>query len=117
LAGDNVQVVKGEMLRAHLVDRLPVTEEAAAHGYCRAAFYPASASFDQSGMGRVLDERRGRRRIGVWSPRWASGAQELSNEHRLSGPDQPSRPTAGEPGSASPSGSQPCSGRRARTVS
>jgi hypothetical protein len=32
---DNVQV-KWEMLRAHLVDRLPVTEEAAAHGFSRA---------------------------------------------------------------------------------
>jgi hypothetical protein len=29
--------VKWEMLRAHLVDRLPVTEEAAAHGFSRAS--------------------------------------------------------------------------------
>ena len=49
------------MLRAHLVDRLPVTEAAAAHGYSRAAFYLVSASFDQLGMARLLDERQGRR--------------------------------------------------------
>ena len=53
--------VKYEMLRAHLVDRLPVTEAAAAHGYSRAAFYLVSASFDQLGMAGLLDERRGRR--------------------------------------------------------
>jgi hypothetical protein len=35
MAEDNVQV-KWEMLRAHLVDRLPVTEEAAAQGFSRA---------------------------------------------------------------------------------
>src|SRR5215217_3116777 len=60
LAEDKVQV-KYEMLRAHLVDRLPVTEAAAAHGYSRAAFYLVSASFDQLGMAGLLDERRGRR--------------------------------------------------------
>jgi hypothetical protein len=58
LAEDKVQV-KYEMLRAHLVDRLPVTEAAAAHGYSRAAFYLVSASFDQLGMAGLL--RRGRR--------------------------------------------------------
>ena len=60
LAEDKVQV-KYEMLRAHLVDRLPVIEAAAAHGYSRAAFYLVSASFDQLGMAGLLDERRGRR--------------------------------------------------------
>jgi transposase len=60
LAADKVQV-KYEMLRAHLVDQLPVTEAAAAHGYSRAAFYLVSASFDQRGMAGLLDERRGRR--------------------------------------------------------
>ena len=45
LAADKVQV-KYEMLRAHLVDGLPVTDAAAAHGYSRAAFYLVSASFD-----------------------------------------------------------------------
>ena len=60
LAADKVQV-KYEMLRAHLVDRLPVTEAAALHGYSRAAFYLVSASFDQLGMAGLLDERRGRR--------------------------------------------------------
>jgi len=60
LASDKVQV-KYAMLRAHLVDQLPVTEAAVAHGYSRAAFYLVSASFDQLGMAGLLDERRGRR--------------------------------------------------------
>ena len=60
LASDKVQV-KYEMLRAHVVDQLPVTEAAVAHGYSRAAFYLVSASFDQLGMAGLLDERRGRR--------------------------------------------------------
>ena len=59
-AADKVQV-KYEMLRAHLVDQLPVTEAAVAHGYSRAAFYLVSASFGQLGMAGLLDERRGRR--------------------------------------------------------
>ena len=49
------------MLRAHLVDGLPVSEAAAAHGYSRAAYYLVAAAFDQSGMAGLLDERRGRR--------------------------------------------------------
>src|SRR5258708_29297847 len=49
------------MLRAHLVDRQPVTDAAAAHGYSRAAFYLVLASFSQAGMSGLLDERRGRR--------------------------------------------------------
>ena len=60
LASDKVQV-KYEMLRAHLVDGLPVSEAAAAHGYSRAAYYLVAAAFDQSGMAGLLDERRGRR--------------------------------------------------------
>ena len=60
LASDKVQV-KYEMLRAHLVDGLPVSEAAAAHGYSRAAFYLVVAAFDQSGMAGLVDERRGRR--------------------------------------------------------
>ena len=49
------------MLRAHLVDGVPVTEAAAAHGYSRAAFYLVAAAFEQAGMAGLLDERRGRR--------------------------------------------------------
>jgi hypothetical protein len=60
LTSDKVQV-KYEMLRAHLVDDMPVSEAAAAHGYSRAAFYLAAAAFDQSGMVGLVDERRGRR--------------------------------------------------------
>ncbi len=60
LASDKVQV-KYEMLRARLVDGVPVSEAAAAHGYSRAAFYLVAAAFDQSGMAGLLDERRGRR--------------------------------------------------------
>jgi transposase len=60
LASDKVQV-KYEMLRAHLVDGLSVSEAAAVHGYSRAAFYLVTAAFEQSGMVGLLDERRGRR--------------------------------------------------------
>jgi hypothetical protein len=60
LAADKVQV-KYEMLRAHLAEHVPVTVAAAAHGYSRAAFYLAAASFEQAGMAGLLDERRGRR--------------------------------------------------------
>ena len=60
LAEDKVQV-KYEMLRAHLVEGLPVTDSAEAHGYSRAAFYLVSASFQELGMAGLLDERRGRR--------------------------------------------------------
>jgi len=60
LASDKVQV-KYEMLRAHLVDGLPVSEAAAAHGYSRAAYYLVAGAFDRSGMAGLLDERRGRR--------------------------------------------------------
>jgi transposase len=60
LASDKVQV-KYEMLRAHLVDGLPVSEAASAHGYSRAAFYLVAAAFEQSGMAGLIDERRGRR--------------------------------------------------------
>jgi hypothetical protein len=60
LPADKVQV-KYEMLRARLVDGLPVTEAAAGHGYSRAAFYLVAAAFDQSGMAGLIDERRGRR--------------------------------------------------------
>lgn len=60
LAADKVQV-KYEMLRAHRVDQVPVTEAAASHGYSRAAFYLVAASFEQLGMAGLLDERRGRR--------------------------------------------------------
>src|SRR5262249_27811649 len=49
------------MLRARLVDGLPVSEAAGAHGYSRAAFYLVAAAFDQSGMAGLIDERRGRR--------------------------------------------------------
>jgi phage tail tape-measure protein len=60
LAADKVQV-KYEMLRAHAVDRLPVTEAAALHGYSRAAFYLVAAAYDQAGVAGLIDERRGRR--------------------------------------------------------
>src|SRR6266511_230417 len=50
-ASDKVQV-KYEMLRAHVVDGIPVAQAAAAHGYSRAAFYRVAAP--------VLAARRGR---------------------------------------------------------
>ena len=45
LAVDKVQV-KYEMLRAHLVDGINVTDAAATHGYSRAGFYLVQAAFD-----------------------------------------------------------------------
>ena len=60
LASDKVQV-KYEMLRARLVESVPVADAAAAHGYSRAAFYLVAAAFEQSGMAGLVDERRGRR--------------------------------------------------------
>src|ERR1022692_1337324 len=63
LAADKVQV-KYEMLRAHLVDRRPVTDTAADHGYSRAAYYLVLASFSQAGMAGLPGRRRGRRGAG-----------------------------------------------------
>jgi transposase len=60
LAADKVQV-KYEMLRAHVVEGVPVAEAAAAHGYSRAAFYLVAGAFEQLGMAGLVDERRGRR--------------------------------------------------------
>lgn len=60
LAADKVQV-KYEMLRAHLVDGVPVGEAASSHGYSRGGFYLVLASFSERGMPGLVDERRGRR--------------------------------------------------------
>jgi transposase len=60
LAADKVQV-KYEMLRAHLVDGISVTDAAALHGYSRAGFYLVQAGFDRDGMTGLLDDKRGRR--------------------------------------------------------
>lgn len=60
LAADKVQV-KYEMLRAHALDGVSVTEAAASHGYSRGGFYLVLASFSEQGMAGLLDERRGRR--------------------------------------------------------
>ena len=57
---DKVQV-KYEMLRAHLVDGLPVVSAASEHGYSRAAFYLVAEAFEEEGMQGLLDEKRGRR--------------------------------------------------------
>ena len=48
LAADKVQV-KYEMLRAHLLDGVPVTAAAAAHGYSRAGFYLVTAASSRPG--------------------------------------------------------------------
>ncbi|MGH9055622.1 MAG: helix-turn-helix domain-containing protein [Acidimicrobiales bacterium] len=60
LAADKVQV-KYEMLRAHLVDGVSVTEAARSHGYSRPSFYVAQQAFTDSGMAGLLDDRPGRR--------------------------------------------------------
>ena len=59
-ASDKVQV-KYEMLRAHVVDGMPVAQAAATHGYSRAAFYLVAAAFAERGMQGLVDQRRGRR--------------------------------------------------------
>lgn len=53
--------VKYEMLRAHLVDGVPVVRAASEHGYSRAAFYLIAGAFEEEGMKSLLDEKRGRR--------------------------------------------------------
>jgi transposase len=60
LALDKVQV-KYEMLRAHVVDGVSVTDAAGSHGYSRGGFYVVQAAFAERGMAGLLDERRGRR--------------------------------------------------------
>jgi transposase len=60
LAVDKVQV-KYEMLRAHLVEGLTVTETAGLHGYSRAGFYLVASAFEREGMTGLLDDKRGRR--------------------------------------------------------
>ncbi len=60
LAADKVQT-KYEMLRAHLVDGVPVVDAAMTHGYSRAAFYLVVDAFEEEGMKGLLDDRRGRR--------------------------------------------------------
>lgn len=60
LALDKVQV-KYEMLRAHVVEGVSVTEAAAEHGYSRGGFYLVQAAFSEQGMAGLVDERRGRR--------------------------------------------------------
>ncbi len=59
LPADKVQV-KYEMLRAHQVDGVSVTQAAAGHGYSRAGFYLVQAAFDRAGMRGLLDDKRGR---------------------------------------------------------
>ena len=84
LAADKVQV-KYEMLRAHIVDGVSVSDAAALHGYSRAAYYLVTAAFAEAGMRGLLDERRGRRGplklspeivafIGRADPSWSSAA-------------------------------------------
>jgi transposase len=60
LALDKVQV-KYEMLRAHIVEGVPVVAAAASHGYSRPSFYLVAAAFEERGMAGLVDERRGRR--------------------------------------------------------
>src|SRR3979411_1067060 len=60
LAADKVQV-KYEMLRAHVVDGLGVSEAPARHGYLRPAYYMVADPFAVLGMRGLLDQRRGRR--------------------------------------------------------
>jgi transposase len=60
LGADKAQV-KYEMLRAHLVEGMSVTEAAATHGYSRPSFYLSQQAFGLRGMAGLLDEAPGRR--------------------------------------------------------
>jgi len=60
LAADKVQV-KYEMLRAHIVEGLSVSEAAKSHGYSRPSFYLVQEAFAGQGMEGLIDERPGRR--------------------------------------------------------
>ena len=59
LAFDKVQV-KYEMLRAHVLDGVPIVRAASEHGYSRAAFYLIADAFEADGMLGLLDDKRGR---------------------------------------------------------
>ncbi len=48
------------MLRAHLLDGVPVVRAASEHGYSRAAYYVVAEAFAEEGMRSLLDEKRGR---------------------------------------------------------
>ena len=57
---DKVQV-KYEMLRAHQVDRVSITEASRRHGYSRESFYAAAEAFKARGVLGLVDEKRGPR--------------------------------------------------------
>jgi transposase len=82
---DKVQV-KYEMLRAHLVEGVPVVAAARQHGYSRAAFYLVAEAFDEEGMQGLLDDKRGRQgplKITPEIDEFVRSAQQLSGS-RLS---------------------------------
>jgi hypothetical protein len=96
LAADKVQV-KYEMLRAHLLDGVPVTAAAAAHGYSRAGFYLVAAAFEQAGMSGLLDDKRGRRPgpAPSWPRRSPTGSGWYCTGAPWNGPGGGERPCAG----------------------
>lgn len=49
------------MLRAHLLEGVPVIRAAREHGYSRAAYYLVADAFEETGMKGLLDEKRGHR--------------------------------------------------------
>lgn len=57
---DKVQV-KYEMLRAHHVERVSVTEASRQFGYSRESFYTAADAFDAEGVLGLVDDKRGPR--------------------------------------------------------
>jgi len=125
LAADKVQV-KYEMLRAHLLDGVPVTAAAAAHGYSRAGFYLVAAAFEQAGMSGLLDDKRGRRgpvkltdqivEFLQAEPPGRSGAELAVQVADRFGPPRPRRGTCTGPDPTSGYGNQQ-PGRRARRPS
>ena len=57
---DKVQV-KYEMLRAHHVDQVSVTEASRQFGYSRESFYTAADAFEAGGVPGLVDDKRGPR--------------------------------------------------------
>ncbi len=57
---DKLQV-KYEMLRSHVVDRMPVVRACALHGYSRQSFYNLMLAFREGGLAGLLDDKPGRK--------------------------------------------------------
>jgi len=69
------------MLRAHVVEGVPVVHAAARHGYSRASFYLVQNAFERDGMRGLIDERPGRRGPVKLSPEVLGFLRARRREH------------------------------------